>query len=976
MIQQVQNSCQFHGLPGDDANKHLDKFLHVTQSIKVNGVTDDALRLYLFLHSLTHHATAWFDRLPTNSINTFEQMAKMFLGKYFPPSMVKKLRNEITNFRQRLDESLFEAWERYKLSTDRCHNHNMLPITQIDTFYNRLTLRHRDTINAAAGETFMKRRLEECYDLIENMTAHHNDWDTSAQRTLAKPRTYMLREPIKVILINLKGNNQRRNQFFQGASHGRTPPSAYQAPAYQALVYQAPVHQPQIPQLQVVTTNKFTNFMKANDAILKNMQPDFPFLMFCGFIQVYNVLDPQKSLILLLYVLGNPQQKDYKEKGVIDSGCSRHMRGNKCYLTEYEDYVGGFVSFGDGKGRISRKGKIKTGTLDFNDVYFCKALKLLDESQVLLRVPRKDNIYSVDLKSVVPTRGIKREFIIPSTPQHNGVAERKNKTLIEATRTMLVDSKLPITFWAEAVNTACYVLKRALVIKPHNKAPYELICGRPPLIDFMKPFGCPVTILNTRDYLGKFDEKADERFFVGYSVVSKPMRVFNKRTKIVEETLNIRFLENTPNVKGNRPDWLFDIDSLTISMNYVPVAAGFQTNGPKDSAVDAGKKATKVDASQVSNNGGQDTRKVDMNNVVPSYTIPDAPLTKFLKDHPKDQVFRNKKDERGIVIKNKARLVAQGHTQEEVYQMDVKSAFLYEKIQEEVYVCQPSGFEDPDFLDKVYKVEKALYRLHQAPRAWFQVTPKTSHLHAMKRIFRYLKGQPKLGLWYPKDSPFDLEAYSGSDYAKASLDRKSTTRGCQFLGKRLISWQCKKQTIVANSTTEAEYVAAASCYGQVLWIQNQMLDYGFNLMNTKIYIDYGSIICIVKNLVFHCKTKHIKIRHHFIRDLYEKKLIQAYLISKRGSQFRMMISKNGRCFMDILVVKTGISSLNTSGRKTGSSSRPRYQVTILGSAEAQTRFEAASKPSNDPPLLRGHTLGSGEDIIKLQGIDGILYKII
>nr|GEV02496.1 reverse transcriptase domain-containing protein [Tanacetum cinerariifolium] len=183
MIQHVQNSCQFHGLPGDDANKHLDKFLHVTQSIKVNGVTDDALRLYLFPHSLTHHATAWFDNLPRNSINTFEHMAKMFLEKYFPPSMVTKLRNEITNFCQRPDESLFETWERYKLSIDRCPNHNMLHVTQIDTFYNGLTLRHRDTINAAAGGTFMKRRPDECYDLIENMTAHHNDWDTSAQRS-------------------------------------------------------------------------------------------------------------------------------------------------------------------------------------------------------------------------------------------------------------------------------------------------------------------------------------------------------------------------------------------------------------------------------------------------------------------------------------------------------------------------------------------------------------------------------------------------------------------------------------------------------------------------------------------------------------------------------------------------------------------------------------------------------------------------
>ncbi|GJZ27191.1 putative ribonuclease H-like domain-containing protein [Tanacetum coccineum] len=367
-----------------------------------------------------------------------------------------------------------------------------------------------------------------------------------------------------------------------------------------------------------------------------------------------------------------------------------------------------------------------------------------------------------------------------------------------------------------------------------------------------------------------------------------------------------------------------------------------------------------------------------------------------------------------------------------VYQMDVKSVFLYGTIGEEVYVCQPPGFEDPNFPDKVYKVEKDLYGLHQALRAWydtlstyliengfrrgtidktlfimkdkddillvqvyvddiifgstkkslcdefeglmhkrfqmssigeltfflglkvqqkedgifisqdkyvaeilkkfnfatvktastpmepnkvlvkdeeadsvdvhlyrsmigslmyltasrpdimfavcacarFQVTPKTSHLHAVKRIFRYLKGQPKLGLWYPRDSPFDLEAFSDSDYAGASLDRKSTTGGCQILRQMLISWQCKRQTIVANSTTEAEYVAAANYHGHVLWIQNQMLDYGFNFMNTEIYIDNESTICVVKNPVFHSKTKHIEIRYYFIRDSYEKRLIQ------------------------------------------------------------------------------------------------------
>ncbi|GJZ28897.1 ribonuclease H-like domain-containing protein [Tanacetum coccineum] len=304
-----------------------------------------------------------------------------------------------------------------------------------------------------------------------------------------------------------------------------------------------------------------------------------------------NVVKASACWVWKAKIVGNPQQKEYKEKGVIDSGCSRYMTGNKCYLTEYEDYDGGFVSFGDGK--------------------------------VLLRVPRKDNIYSVDLKSVVPTKGLTCLFakatidesnlwhrrlghinfkninklvkgnLVRGLPSkifennHSCVACQKgkqhkaslNRTLIEAARTMLVDSKLPTTFWAEVVNTACNVLNRVLVIKPHNKTPYELIHVRTPLIDFMKPFGCPVTILNPKDHLGKFDGNANKGFFVGYSIVSKAMRIFNKRTKIVEETLNIRFLKSTPNVIGNGPDWLFDVDSLTISMNYVPVVAGNQTNG-------------------------------------------------------------------------------------------------------------------------------------------------------------------------------------------------------------------------------------------------------------------------------------------------------------------------------------------------------------------------------------------------------------
>ncbi|GJX51135.1 ribonuclease H-like domain-containing protein [Tanacetum coccineum] len=196
-------------------------------------------------------------------------------------------------------------------------------------------------------------------------------------------------------------------------------------------------------------------------------------------------------------------------------------------------------------------------------------------------------------------KGILRQFSVARTPQQNGVAERRNKTLIKAARTMLADFKLPTTFWAEAVNTACYVQNRVFVVKPHNKTPYELFHGRTPTLSFMRPFGCPVTILNTINHLRKFDGKVDEGFFVGYSLNSKDFRVFNSRTRMVEENLHIRFSESTPNVVGSGPDLLFDIDALTRTMNYKPIVAGTQSNGfagtkASDNAVQARKETGPV----------------------------------------------------------------------------------------------------------------------------------------------------------------------------------------------------------------------------------------------------------------------------------------------------------------------------------------------------------------------------------------------
>ncbi|GJU81819.1 putative ribonuclease H-like domain-containing protein [Tanacetum coccineum] len=526
---------------------------------------------------------------------------------------------------------------------------------------------------------------------------------------------------------------------------------------------------------------------------------------------------------------------------------------------------------------------------------------------------------------------------------------------------------------------------------------------------------------------GKFDGKANEGFFVGYSLNSKAFRVFNSRTRKVEENMHITFHESIPNIIGSGPDWLFDIDALTRIMNYELNVAGTQTNSFLVNNVDENTSSQLQDDLNMPTleensifdylNDEDVGAEPDMSNLDTTIEVEEPKkVAQALEDPSWTEAmqeellqFKNKNDEKGIVIKNEEILVAQGYTQEEridydevialvarieairlflayasfkdivVYQMDVKSAFIYGKIEEEVYVCQPPGFEDPDFPDRVYKVEKELYGLHQAPRAWyetlstylldnrfqrgkidktlfikrykgdillvqvyvddiisgltkkelskndgifisqdkyvaeilnkfddkdvkiastpmytekallkdsdgddvyvhlyksmigslmyltssrpdimfavctcarFQVTPKVSHLHAVKRIFRYLKGQPKLGLWYPKDSPIKLVSYSDSNYVGASLDRKSTIVGYQFLGYRLISWQCKKQNMIATSTTEAEYVAPASCCGQVLWIQNQMLDYGarlpllmFTLLEDLATVEDLSLLC-------------------------------------------------------------------------------------------------------------------------------------
>ncbi|KAJ9538188.1 hypothetical protein OSB04_030921 [Centaurea solstitialis] len=806
------------------------------------------------------------------------------------------------------------------------------------------------------------------------------------------------------------------------------------------------------------------------------------------------------------------------------------------------------------------------------------------------------------LETFFDQKGISQNFSSVRTPQQNGVAERRNRTLIEAARSMLSEANLATQFWAEAVNTACYTQNRSLIVKRFRRTPYELFRNRKPSIEHLHIFGCVCYILNNKDNLGKFDSKSDDGIFLGYSSISKTYRVFNKRRQTIEETIHVKFDESGPtfphphdNSEINQwADSFFQVPDIPIAdPSPQDLPDGFEENPTSPSHIPIPPLINATPITQVTPEPDQPTNSEDFSqttvsepapNLLPDPSVNEAstsqqvyqpPALRWTKDHPIDQVlsnpssgvktrcqsgnvclyvnfisenepkeiddalrdpawvsatqkelaefirnnvwlliprprkrtiigskwiFRNKIDEIGFggrgmekyekrrenvknaqvqyssclaiaklklvtlfmydnyristIIRNKARLVAQGYRQEEgidydetfapvarleairlflvfaahmnfkVFQMDIKNAFLNGKLNEEVYVAQPPGFVDPKFPDHVYKLNKALYGLKQAPHAWYdtlstfllskdfvrgkidstlflkkylkhillvqiyvddiifgstnpklcekfellmkseykmsmmgeltfflglqikqsekgifinqgkyvldilkkfdltsctpmktpmapplsldkdskgkpvdvtlyrgmigsllyltasrpdimystclcaryQAEPKESHLTVVKRIFRYLKGTPNLGLWYSKDSGFDLTAYSDSDFAGCKIGRKSTTGGCHLLGGKLVSWTSKKQNSVSTSTAEAENVAAGICCAQVLWLRNQLQDYDIQFSKIPIYCDNTSAIAIANNPVLHCKTKHIEVRYHFIRD--------------------------------------------------------------------------------------------------------------
>ncbi|GJR28388.1 retrovirus-related pol polyprotein from transposon TNT 1-94 [Tanacetum coccineum] len=617
----------------------------------------------------------------------------------------------------------------------------------------------------------------------------------------------------------------------------------------------------------------------------------------------------------------------------------RSYGGNRYTLVIVDDYS---------RYTWTRFLKDKTEAFDQFEIFSRKIQNQLGCSIVSIRTDHgREFDNEVQFGEFCNAKGITHNFSAPRTPQSNGVVERKNRTLQEMSRTMLNEQSLPQKFWCNAVDTSTYILNRILIRAILGKTPYELLRGRKPTLDYFRVFGSKCFILNTKDYLTKFDPKSYEGVFLGYSQNSKAYIILNKHTRKIEESLNVTFAETPPPSKTS-PLVDDDLD--------------------EEEAVRA-------------------TEKKNLENVVQDETLEIDKIVniKESRNHPLENVIGN-------LNQRTFRLVAQGYNQQEgidydktyalvsrlesirillayacaldfkLFQIDVKSAFLDGFINEEVYVAQPPGFIDFEKPDHVYKLKKALYDLKQAPKAWYDrlkaflikheykigmvdntlFTKKKSSNLIIVQIYvddiifgstcqdmcdefakimhdefemsmmgelnfflglqikqmedgiffnqsKYIKemlkkfgledskpmktpmiGTTHLGLWYPKGTGIETVVYADSDHAGDYVDQKSTSGICTFVGCCLTSWFSKKQTALAISTTEAEYVSARKACQQALWMKQALIDYDVRLDDVPIMCDNKGAIDLSKNPVQHSRTKHIEIRHHFLRDNVQK----------------------------------------------------------------------------------------------------------
>ncbi|GJT41375.1 retrovirus-related pol polyprotein from transposon TNT 1-94 [Tanacetum coccineum] len=425
----------------------------------------------------------------------------------------------------------------------------------------------------------------------------------------------------------------------------------------------------------------------------------------------------------------------------------RSYGGNRYTLVIVDDYS---------RYTWTRFLKDKTEAFDQFEIFSRKIQNQLGCSIVSIRTDHgREFDNEVQFGEFCNANGITHNFSAPRTPQSNGVVERKNRTLQEMSRTMLNEQSLPQKFWCNAVDTSTYILNRILIRAILGKTPYELLRGRKPTLDYFRVFGSKCFILNTKDYLTKFDPKSYEGVFLGYSQNSKAYIILNKHTRKVEESLNVTFDETPPPSKTSPlvDDDLDEEEAIKVTEKKNLENDIVDETLEVDEIINIKESRNHPLENNVNEALGDESWIVAMQEELNQFVANDVwelvPQPRNMTIIGTKWVFRNKLDENGIVSRNKARLVAQGYNQQEgidydetyapvarlesirillayacaldfkLFQMDVKSAFLNGFINEEVYVAQPPGFIDFEKPDHVYKLKKALYGLKQAPKAWY-----------------------------------------------------------------------------------------------------------------------------------------------------------------------------------------------------------------------------------------------------------------
>ncbi|GJZ28697.1 retrovirus-related pol polyprotein from transposon TNT 1-94 [Tanacetum coccineum] len=444
-------------------------------------------------------------------------------------------------------------------------------------------------------------------------------------------------------------------------------------------------------------------------------------------------------------------------------------------------------------------------------------INLLKQLQVGLnktvRFVRTDNgteFVNKDLIDYYENVGITHEKTVPRTPQQNGVVERRNRTLVEAARTMLIFSKAPLFLWAEAVATACYTQNRSLIHTLHDKTPYKLVHDKKPDLSFLRIFGALCYPTNDSEDLGKLKAKADIGFFVGYAPNRKGYRIYNKRTRQIMETIHVTFDEltgQTAPVHSNlellfQP--MFDeyFETPTGDQQMPPVLAALTLaipTGPLvsisfDHDAPSGSHSPSSSAHQSSSvhHGVATEHSFEVNLFA---ATENEPFVNVFAPDPNSEVSSSGKFDLHKSDPVDTPMVERTKLDEDLSGIPVDQTQYRSMIGSLMYLTASRH-------DLVFAVCMC---------ARYQSKPTKKHLEAVKRVFQYLQGTINMGLWYPKDTAMALIAYADADHAGCQDTRRSTSGSAQFLGDKLVSWSSKKQTSTSISSTEAEYIAMSGC---------------------------------------------------------------------------------------------------------------------------------------------------------------------